>query len=469
MLELGPLGALLGPVLMAAAYVLARWLGRSGSSTALILFNLLSLWITVGFGLIHGLFGHLLPLVQNLSLGLVPPDPLTWLRQLTGAGMFLTGAWVLFSVVRLLHSATGQQGSAAPQNGRYPVVAPLLSLALIGISTAAVAYDNATHIRVAIVAPFSGPQAVLVQSFVRATAMAREDLGPEGKRFRFVMVDTSGGPDAANNAIQSAFRSGRIDAVLGAVSASGQFTAPLARDARVPHICVCSVKTIGDGEYNFTNIPLPEDEGSRWAEEARRRGIHSIAIVAQDEKSVGNHANAMKGAATGSGIEIKLDHRFAGPGADFDALASEAKAAGADLVFAEAFPPLIDQLVSALRRQGVANIASIVAPSASARRSLYNGVWYTDTNLADPQFQRRFEKRFPDVRFAAHMTPYAYDSFKLLARALTSGRDPAAYLRGVTRYDGAAGPVTRAAGSGNFRSRPGVWIVTDGRPQQIEH
>jgi ABC-type branched-subunit amino acid transport system substrate-binding protein len=469
LLELGLKGALIGPVILAAAYGLAIWLRRTGSPAALVLLNFLSLWVVVGFGLVHGLFGHLLPFGRDLALGLSPAGAIAWVDQLTGAAMFFAAAWVSISAVMLLHSQAEQQGGAVTHVRHYPVLAPLVSLALIGAATAAQAYDNATHYRVAIVAPLSGPQAVLVQSFVRAAEMAKDDLGPQGKKFRLVMVDTTGGPDAAKNAVQNAFRSGRIDAVLGAVSASGQFTAPLAREARIPHLCVCSVKTIGDGLYNFTNIPLPEDEGARWAEEARRRGIHSIAIVAQDEKSVTNHANAMKAAAIASGIEIKLDHRFAGPGADFPALAAEAKAAGADVVFAEAFPPLVDDLVSALRRQGVANIASVVAPSASASRDLYNGIWYTDTNLVDPRFEQRFEERFPGVRFAAHMTPYAYDSFKLLAGALTSGQDPAAYLQKVTRYDGAAGIVTRNGGTGNFRSRPGVWEIRAGRPQQIEH
>ena len=61
-----------------------------------------------------------------------------------------------------------------------------------------------------------------------------------------------------------------------------------------------------------------------------------------------------------------------------------------------------------------------------------------------------------------------YDSFKLLARAVTSGGDPAAYVRGVTTYDGVAGTVTRdSSQGGNFRSRPGVWVIENGRPREL--
>jgi ABC-type branched-subunit amino acid transport system substrate-binding protein len=256
-----------------------------------------------------------------------------------------------------------------------------------------------------------------------------------------------------------------LSAVLGAVSESGQYTAPHARDRRIPHICICSVRTIGDGQYNFTNIPLPEDEATRWVAEAKRRGVASIAVLAQEETSIRNHADAVAREASRNGIKVLFDGRFDGATADFTPLAKQARAANADLVFAEAFPPIIDQLVSELRRQGVAEIASVVTPSAATDPSLFEGVWYTDTDLADPHFQARFEARFPGVRFTAHMTPYAYDSFKLLVQALVNGGDAGTYLQGLTRYEGAAGEVTREPGSGNFRSKPAVWVIKNGHPR----
>jgi hypothetical protein len=66
------------------------------------------------------------------------------------------------------------------------------------------------------------------------------------------------------------------------------------------------------------------------------------------------------------------------------------------------------------------------------------------------------------------MTPYAYDSFMLLARALARGGDPAANVRGVTQYDGVAGIVTRDRDSGNFRSQPAVWVIENGRPRELQ-
>jgi ABC-type branched-subunit amino acid transport system substrate-binding protein len=169
-----------------------------------------------------------------------------------------------------------------------------------------------------------------------------------------------------------------------------------------------------------------------------------------------------------NGIRILFDGHFADGTTDIALLAEQARAANADLVFAEAFPPLIDRLVQELRRQSVVNISSIVVPSAVDDPRIFEGVWYTDTNLADAAFESRFEARFPGTRFAAHMTPYAYDSFKILARALTGGGDPAAFVQGVTHYDGVAGVVIREREGGNFRSRPAVWAIENGRPRLLQ-
>jgi ABC-type branched-subunit amino acid transport system substrate-binding protein len=466
-LEIGEPGALIGVVLAAAGYGLVLWFKRAAGRAPLLLFALLNVWLIVGFGLLHGFLDHALPFAHELGAGAAPVHPTAHMRDLTGVAMAAVSLWVAWTAYRFLAAAGDRRAEAAAQITSWPIAVPIASAVLLAGIAAAEAYDKATSFRIAIIAPMSGPNAVLAQSFVRAAEMAKDDLGPAGKRFRLVIADTAGPPEKARRAIEQTFAAGRIDAVLGAVSASGQFTAPYATARRIPHICICSVRTIGDGQYNFTNIPLPEDEAVRWVAEARRRGIKSIAMAAEEETSIRNHADAMKREAERHGIRILSDRRFPSDIADFAPLAAEARLAQADVIFVEAFPPLIDRLVQELRLQGATSIASIVTPSASNDLAVFEGVWYTDTNLADPTFQSRFEKRFPRVRFAAHMTPYAYDSFNILAQALIYGGEPAAYVQGVSRYDGVAGAVSRETGSGNFRSRPAVWAIENGRPRQL--
>ena len=117
-----------------------------------------------------------------------------------------------------------------------------------------------------------------------------------------------------------------------------------------------------------------------------------------------------------------------------------------------------------LAEAGLKNLSSVVAPSLSRQPALFEGVWYTDSDLMDIGFKRRFETANPGIQFATHMMPYAYDDFNLMVQAFERGQNPAVYLRSLTRYDGTAGPVTRESGSGNFQSVPAVWAIANGRP-----
>ena len=241
---------------------------------------------------------------------------------------------------------------------------------------------------------------------------------------------------------------------------------PYATWARIAHLCVCSVSSIGDGVYNFTNIPLPEDEAARWVEEAQRRGVKSVALLWQDYPSVNGHVRALREEAARRGLRVTSANRFASNTTDFTAAIAEARASAPDY-FVEAAGPALDILGRQLKEARIDNLASVVAFSISDHPEI-EGAWYTDSNLADAGFKMRFEEKFPETRFATHMMPYAYDSLRLLVEAFESGQDPAAYLRAKTAYDGSAGRVTRAPGSGNFRSRPAVWRITSGKPQLID-
>jgi len=100
----------------------------------------------------------------------------------------------------------------------------------------------------------------------------------------------------------------------------------------------------------------------------------------------------------------------------------------------------------------------------SEHRELFEGAWYTDSNLRDLGFRTRFEQKYPGTQFATHMMPYAYDDFTMLAQAFERGQNPAVYLRNITRYEGTAGTLTKKRGTGTFESSPAVWVIRDGKP-----
>jgi ABC-type branched-subunit amino acid transport system substrate-binding protein len=325
------------------------------------------------------------------------------------------------------------------------------------------------EVKIGVIVPKSGPSELLGASFLKAVKLARKDLKNTKNSYELIIEDSGTIPEQAESAIRKLINVDHVHALLGGISKTGEIVKSYATAARIPHLCVCSVRTIGDGEYNFTNIPIPEDEAGRWVTEARERGIKTVAIISQDYPSINGHVNVLREEAPGAGISIVYDKQFEESTTDFREMIAEASKGGQpDVYFVSGYPPALDHLREQLKELGAPKVASIVAPSISDRMELFEGDWYTDSDLAHDEFKRRFEQKYPNTRFATHMMPYAYDSFNILVQAFESGEDPVEYVRGVTSYKGEAGEIIRERGSGNFRSRPAVWVINNGRPELVK-
>jgi ABC-type branched-subunit amino acid transport system substrate-binding protein len=317
-------------------------------------------------------------------------------------------------------------------------------------------------IKIGTVVATSGPAALLGNSFLKAIRLASEDLKATTHHYE-LLVEELASPDKAESAIEKLITTDRVDAVVVGLSMSGEIVKPYATAARIPLFCICSVGSVGDELYTFTTMPLAEDEATLWVAEASRRGIKRVALLTQDHPSIDNHVRALRAEAAKTGIVVVYQDRFAAATTDFSARIAAAKATAPDVYFVEAFNPALDLLGQQLRDAGVGDLASVVAFSASERPELFEGGWYTDSYVS-PAFKARLDRRYPASRLATHMMPYAYDSFNMLVQGFESGKEILTYVRGMTEYDGTAGKLTKQAGSGNFRSAPAVWVISNGKP-----
>jgi ABC-type branched-subunit amino acid transport system substrate-binding protein len=324
---------------------------------------------------------------------------------------------------------------------------------------AAVAADAV--VKIGVVAPNRGPAGILGSSFLKSIQLAKEELNHTSHRYELV-IEAIPGPDEAEPAIKKLIDTDKVNALIVAMSMSGAIIKPYAAAAKIPLFCICSVGTLGDELYTFTTMPLAEDEAALWVVEAKRRGIKRIARFTQDFPSIDNHVRAMKAEAAKAGIEFVYEERFAPTTTDFRSEIAAAKRTAPDVYYVEGFNPTLDLLGQQLRDAGVSNMASVVAFSISDKPELFEGGWYTDSYVS-PAFKAQLDQRYPGTRLATHMTPYAYDSYKILVDGFESGQDVLTYVRAMTEFNGTAGTITKKAGTGNFRSAPAVWVITNGK------
>jgi len=463
---LGMGALLLGAALLLLSGVFWTLYNRTGSRVARNGYILMNAWVVVGFGLFKGLYDIVLPifagrLLSASSPSYAPPVFGPFWFEISGIVMFIGSLFVVYYGVPVLSANRRRFVLAATASAM--TLAAVLGVYVV---TNRDVWTPPAHgiVRIGVIVPTDGPYAMLGNSFVKAVQMARDDLRSTRYRYELVIRDSGPDPAKARDVIRQVVSVDKVDAVVGGISIIGQVTKRFATEARIPHLCVCTVSWIGDGGYNFTNIPSPEAEGALWAQEAMRRGIKTVALITQDYPSINNHVKALKIEAAQAGVAVADEQRFEESVTDFRSMIGRAERAHPDVYYIEALEPGLDVLGQQLIDAGIHNVSAVVAPSLSNRPELFEGAWYTDSNLRDLAFKSRFEAKYPDTRFATHMMPYAYDSVKMIATAFESGQNPATYLRNLRRYDGTAGILTKVPGGGSFASTPAVWTIASGKP-----
>jgi branched-chain amino acid transport system substrate-binding protein len=471
--KLGPSAFILGFVLAGSGVMLLRWFKNTKGITPLILYGLLNVWIIVGFGLSDGLWDSTIKVFFSNFLfpdsRLFIRSPLrSYLFEVSGVLTFVGSMYVLYYGYKFLSAVfVFKQWKILNQRLKLMYATLFIIMVLLGSyksleKTIIIPRDKVVKIGITI--PMEGQGKLLGMSFLKAVKLAEEDIKKTKYKYELVIENSGTTPTETDKAIQKLIEKDHVQAIVGGISASGRIIKPYATSAKIPHLCVCSIKTIGDGEYNFTNIPLAEDEAIAWVKEAKKQGIKRVAILNQKYPSIEGHVAALKEQSKKEHIEIVYEKEFEESTKDFSSLIEKAKSKRPDIYFISAFSPALDLLGEQLKTKGIKNIASIVALSVSNSPGLFEGNWYTDSYV-DSAFKARFEQKYPGVRFATHMMPYAYDSFNMMVQAFESEEDPAKYLQKITEYPGTSGPLTKKAGEGNFRSTPVVWVIKDGRPQ----
>ncbi len=476
--KLGPPALILGFVIIVFPIIFLLWFRNTKKGLPLLLYGLMNLWIISGFGVADGFWDSVVKiyfsnfLFRDSRLFIRTPVR-SYFFELTGVLAFFASMFAAYYGYKFFNAVFSQRQEWKAWNHRVKwiigslVIAGVLLAGYSGYKHTVIIPENKI-VKIGVIVPATGPGKILGTSFLKAVELASEDVKNKNTKYQYQIVIENSGitPAETEQAIERLIYKEQVQGIVGGISASGKIVKPYATSAKIPHLCVCSVKTIGDGKYNFTNIPTAEDEAIQWVEEAQKRGIKSIAIINQKYPSIEGHVRALKEESVKAGIKILYEKEFEESARDFTQMIAEAKNNLPDIYFISGFPPVLDTLGVQLKRSGVNNVASIVALSVSNKPELFEGNWYTDSYV-DSSFKARFEQKYPGTRFATHMMPYAYDSFIIMVQAFESGKDPAEYIQNITEYPGTSGRLTKETGKGNFRSRPAVWVIKNGKPELL--
>src|SRR6266550_3363099 len=209
---LGFKALVLGAFLIALSTAFLLWFRRGQSSAALAGYMLVNLWIVIGFGLYKGLWNGVLRLflgtaLASLSVAYPKPTIGTFGYEASGILMFVGSLFVAYYAVQLVRAvlASGVRSTDQPKvstanEARFLVVGG--AVAAVTVLGAFVVADRDTFIpprngivTIGVIAPTTGPYAILGTSFVKAVEMARSDL--KGTKYRYELNIADSGPDPA--------------------------------------------------------------------------------------------------------------------------------------------------------------------------------------------------------------------------------------------------------------------------------
>lgn len=196
---------------------------------------------------------------------------------------------------------------------RMLLVGLLLALAVVPTAVA----QAPSVVKIGVIVSEVGPASPLGNAAVKAIQLAKEDLKNTSHQYELLIEDAGTSPDQATRAIEKLITVDKVDALVVGLSINGKVIRPYATAAKIPLLCLCSIGNVGDGLYNFTTMPLAEDEAARWTTEAKRRGIKRIALLIQDYPSINNHVRMLKADGAQAGMAVVYEDRFDPSTVDF--------------------------------------------------------------------------------------------------------------------------------------------------------
>lgn len=219
------------------------------------------------------------------------------------------------------------QPPAAPAPPPAPAVAAPTSVTPAAEVPPAAVPSGGKAIRIGLLLPLSGASAALGQAMLDASEMALFDVGEN--RLQLLPRDTKGSAAGAAEAARSAVADGARLIIGPLLAAEVEAAKPIARGANVPMVAFSTATQLA-GDGTFLMGFLPRAEIGRILSFAHAKGIQRVAVLAPQNPYGDIATEAARGAADASGVTLVRSDTYEGGNADMSAAVRRFAGAGAD-------------------------------------------------------------------------------------------------------------------------------------------
>lgn len=322
-------------------------------------------------------------------------------------------------------------------------------------------------IKIGMIGPLTGRGALFGNSLLGGMQLALKDMEKDTKySYELIVEDDEMNASKTANAANKLITIDNVRAIISTTSGTGNVIAPIAQDAKVPHICVCSDPTVArTGNYNFNNLTFPKTDAKKWVSEARKRGYKNIASISMQHPGINAIVDTVKSELENDGKSFVFEERFSPDTTDMRTIFLKSQKTNPDIYLINAFPPALDSIGVTRKELDIKTpLSTIAAFPLSQQPQLFENLWFIDPKLPDNGFIEKFEAMFSNITFNSRTAPFGYDSLNILIDAFENNnhQTPVEYINSLDSYDGIM-KLTKTP-EGRFDSPAGIWIIKNGKP-----
>ena len=344
----------------------------------------------------------------------------------------------------------------------------LFSLLFIQLS-----YAEPTKIRVALLAPLSGPVAFLGEQVRKGCMLAVEQLPPAMKeRIQFTVKDDQFDTKQSLSAYRQIESTTGVDVLLVTGSPPANALGPIIEKKEQVLVAVAASdpEIVKGRKKSFIHWVIPSQLAAPLVEETLRRDLKRIAVIAAEVSGALADIDAYKAEMTrrGEGHRLVYSASFSRDVMDFKSAISAMKGKQVDAVVAVLFPPAVSAFARQLRqlhpKAELIGMETFEEESeVKAADGALEGAWYASAAAPTGTFTEAYRARFDEAPGMA--SGNGYDAMQMIVAGLSDGRagarEIADYLRSIKGFEGASG-IYSASGDNRFTLPSTLRIIQNG-------
>ncbi len=315
---------------------------------------------------------------------------------------------------------------------------------------------------------------ILLGNGIRDGALlAQQDIRSKGQAITLIFEDNRGDLATSSTIGSRLSKVEKVDAFVSIISGVANLLRPIATQAGIINIGICSEPEVADGKNSFINYLTAQQGVAKFIEHIAAGT--SLGIYSLNESGFLRIVEELKREAN-SKLEIIYTETFDKETLDFRPVLMRRKSATPDALLILGLSPEIESLVRQARSLGIATaVTSIEGFGLANDKSPFEGAWFIDSAVPNSEFRARFLKTY-----GHEVTPgagHSYDSVMLLAQAFASASTPTRSIdrtkaltafRAIQDFRGTTG-MLNVQPNGVIWSEASVKIIRNGKPELLGH